>query len=181
MIGPLSLGQWIYLIALALLFAARGASFPALVFLGNAAATLAVCLAMDLRLLDRTEATLFMMLVDIASFIVMVSSPGLPRLLSIGYAITVPVYAANVFFSLSEGATFAVVITIGVIQIVVAGIGLGGDAGGGHRRPAWLLAPMALPERDFRHGAGYQAQGRLHLSANQRVVPKTGVGHGQGR
>ncbi len=168
MISLVSPGQWLYLIALALLFWWRGPSFAAWVLLANAVVTLAVLGAMDWGLMGRTEKTLFLMLVDFVSGAVLLTSPGLPRVLSIGYAITVPLYSANIIFGVSEGTTFAVVIGIGLLQIVVAGIGHDDNGRGGLRRPSGVASALGLPR-------GNRAARALYLAEDSGVVESEGV------
>lgn len=156
-------GQWLYMIALAGLFLWRGPTFCAWVLLGNAVVTLAACGAMDMGALDRHGATLTIMLIDFVAGAVLVSQPGLPRLLAIGYAVTVPLYATSVIFSVSEATLFAVVIGIGFVQIAVAGIGSGDHGGGGLRRRADVHHFVAVPR-------GTEGQGALHLGEALRVV-----------
>lgn len=163
MISLISPEQLAYLAALAVLFWWRGPSYAAWVFLANTAATFAVLGLMDWGLMEPTTKTLFLMLVDLISGAALVTVAGLPRLLSVGYAVTVPFYSANIIFGLSEGATFAVVIVIGILQIVVAGLGQDGNGGGGLRR-YYDVAP------DLGLSRGNLAQTSIHLASDQPVV-----------
>ena len=121
--------QIIYAIALAAVFAAHGPTFSAWVLLANMAATLVACLAMDLGALDRTGATMTMMVIDFASGAVLLTKPGQSRLIAMGYAVTVPIYAGTILAGIAESTTFAIVIGIGFCQLVVVGIGSGGGHG----------------------------------------------------
>ena len=161
----MNLAQWAYMIGLAALFVWRGPSFAAWVLLGNAIATLSVCLAMDLDVLGRQDATLFMMLIDLASGVALMTDPGLSRLLALGYAVTVPIYSASVVFGVAETTTFAVVVGVGMLQLVVAGFGQGGDDNGSRRRLCADLYLVAVP-------SGNPARRIDHDPAN------TGVGEG---
>ncbi len=172
MISLISPGQWAYLIALALLFWWRGPSFAAWVLLANAVATLAVLGAMDWGLLGHTEKTLFLMLIDFASGAVLLTSPGLPRVLAVGYGIIILVYPANIIFGVSEGTTFAIVIGIGILQIVVAGIGYGGDGGGGLRRYSDGPHLVALPGRNSGLGAPVVAEVSGGAETDRRGVAR---------
>ena len=148
--------QIIYVICLAAVFALRGSSPVAWVLLANLAATLAACLAMDLGWLSRDEATLTMCVIDLASGVVLLSSPGLGRIVALGYAITVPIYSANLIFGVQIGATYALVNVAAIAQVMVALIGQNSDDGGNLRRSADGADPLFL-------SGGDQGVGQLSL------------------
>ena len=157
MSGP----QIVYAIALAGLFWHSGPSFTAWVLLGNMLAALLGCLALDLDWLGRADTTLTMMLIDFVSGSLLLTRPGLPRAIAVGYGITIPVYALSIIFSVSESTTFAVVIAIGLVQIMVAGIGADSDDRGGRNRYPDVGGPV--PSSGGNHG---MAQGGLAQSAD---------------
>jgi hypothetical protein len=171
----LTLGQIIYCLAIAGLFAWRGSTYAAWVIALDQVAILAACLAMDLGALTDSGSLLTMMLIDVAAGVALISRPGLPRLLSIGYSLTVPLYALEVHDYLSRDTTFALVMAIGFVQIVVAGIGSsGGDYGHGnrgHSDGAGLLFPRRN-RRGFVVGLaedkGGLATGRDNVSQGRR-------------
>lgn len=161
-------GQWAYLAALSGLFILRGPNFAAWVLLANAVVTLGVLALMDFGLIGDTQKTVFLMLVDFASGAVLVMVPGIPRLLAVGYAVLVPVYAASVWFSIAETTTFAIVIGIGFFQIAVAAIGYGGGDGGAFRRPSDVLGSVPSSDRIAVLGVGGMAEGDILLSPHGR-------------
>ncbi|MGL5011819.1 MAG: hypothetical protein ACRC6I_18230 [Paracoccaceae bacterium] len=100
----------------------------------NMLAMLAAAGAMDMGWIERTGATLTMMLIDFGTGVGLAMRPGLPRLLAWLYAITIPVYAANVVFGLSLSDTWAIVYIVAVVQLGMLGIGSYGSGGGNGRR-----------------------------------------------
>jgi hypothetical protein len=102
---------------------------------GNLVATLAVCLAMDFGALGRNDATMAMLIVDLASGVGLALRPGIPRLIAWGYAVTVPIYFATLGFGVSHDATFAVIYIVATAQLGVLCLGCAsGSGGGGVRR-----------------------------------------------
>jgi hypothetical protein len=160
--------QIAYAIALAGLFAWRGPSLTAWVLLGNMVAALVGCLAMDWGLLGRSDATLTMMLIDFVSAAILVTQPGLPRVIAAGYAATIPLYSLSIMFSVAESTTFAIVIGIGFAQLAVAGIGAGGDDRGNRGRFSDVGYPVSVSGRNSGMGAGGLAQGASLLSPDRR-------------
>lgn len=129
--------------------------------LANLVATLLACLAMDLGALDRTGATMTMLIIDLATGVALAMKPGTAQLLAWGYAVTVPIYFANLLLGVQIGATFAIVYVVAVAQLGVLGIGtLGGNSGGGGRRYPARGVSLAVQARG----------GGLHPSAISRDV-----------
>ena len=158
-------GQIIYALALAGVFLWRP-GYAAWVLLANMAATLAACLALDFGM-DRSDATLTMMLIDFIAGAALVVKPGLPRLLSVGYATTVPLYALNIVAGLSDGTTFAVVMAVGFIQIMVAAIGGDSNDRGNRRRRSDVGHSLSISVRSSGLGAGGMAQTAALLSQDR--------------
>ena len=164
MSGP----QIAYAVALVALFAWRGPSFTAWVLLGNMGAALAGCYAMDLGVIGRTDTTLAMMLIDFVSASLLLTQPGMPRVIAAGYAVTIPLYALNVVFGVSESTTFALVIGLGFVQLVVAGIGAGGDDRGNRSRRDDVAGPVSVSGRNYGMVSGGFAQVAGLLSQDHR-------------
>lgn len=165
----MTLGQIIYCAAIAGLFAWRGQSYAAWVLALDQLGILAVLGLFDLGMIGRSDATLYQMVVDFMAGAALAAKPGLPRLLSLGYAITVPLYAANILFSLATGTTFALVMGIGFLQLAVAGIGQ--DSGGGgrvDRRHMLRRNRLVLSRGNMGMGEGGLAQSRDHVSPDRR-------------
>lgn len=101
----------------------------------NFIATLAVCGAMDMGWIGRETSTGAMMIMDFATGVYMVRWPGLPRVVAMFYAVTLPLYAGILFFSLPQVACFGVITAMAFLQLgVVASDGFsGGGTGGGKR------------------------------------------------
>ncbi|MGL6208715.1 MAG: hypothetical protein ACRC14_02655 [Paracoccaceae bacterium] len=114
----------------------------------NLIAMLAAAGAMDMGWLDRSTATLTMMLVDFGTGVGLAMRPGLPRLIAWGYAVTIPIYAMNVAFGVPLGATWGMIYLIAVAQLGVLAGGSLGNGGSGRRRRASGGLSMALPGRD---------------------------------
>lgn len=152
----LSLAQIIYLAALVVALAIRRPGFAALVVCSNAVATLSVCGMMDVGGIDRSDATLFMMLVDLVSGVALAMRGGLPRAIAWGYALNVLFYSLNIALSLSLDTTFALVYLIGFVQIGMLAIGPRGDNGYRNRRGRGVVPVFdAVPRRN----TGIHAQG----------------------
>lgn len=160
-------GQIIYALALAGIFAWRGPSFAVWVLLGNMLATLAVCGAMDLQWITRDNATLSMMLTDFASAAVLITKPGISRIIAAGYGVTVPIYSASIIFGATESATFAVVVAIGFLQLMVAGIGSNDNGLRGRGGRSYVGHPLLLARRVDGGRAGSVAAGRRHGEINR--------------
>jgi hypothetical protein len=147
--------QTIYLLAMiALSYPAWGRQrFTLLCLWGNLAAMLLASLAMDLGLLDGASARLAMMTIDLATGVVSAMRPGLPRVISAGYALTVPLYVPLINGLFTRGdADFTLVCLVSALQIMALAIGtLGGNSGGGSlRRFASGRVSMAIPKGDHR-------------------------------
>lgn len=156
--------QVAYLIALlALTYPAWGRQRYALLALwGNLLAMLGACLAMDLDLLDRIQATKAMLTIDLWTGTIMALRPGLSRIIAMGYAISVQLYFVNLVFGVQISTAFAIIYVVAFAQLAVLGIGtLGGNSGGGLRghsvyraySPVWngryqaVLARLSPPDR----------------------------------
>lgn len=130
--------QIAYALALvALAYPAWGRQRYALGWLvANLVATLAACLAMDLGMIDRDGATVSMSIIDLCAGVGLALRPGIPQLIAWGYAVTVPIYFANLIWGKPIDATFALVYIAAVAQMGVFAIGCGpgfGSGGGGNR------------------------------------------------
>ena len=146
---------------------------PALwVLLANCAATLAACEAMDLGWLQRApghdDATMAQMLIDFVSLAVLLNWRGLAWVIAAGYAATVPIYSLTLIFGMQTSTTFAIVVGIGYVQLLVAS---GGSSGGnGHRRLhrlAGLFSVVAAPVRTEIMGSGGIDEGGQVLSPDR--------------
>ena len=139
--------QTIYALALlALAYPAWGRQrFALLCLAGNLAATLMACLAMDIGVVDGESARVWMMVIDLATGVVLALRPGLPRVISAGYALTVPLYVPLINGLFTRGiADFAVVYCVAALQIGALFIGtLGGHSGNGGNRLVARGLPMA--------------------------------------
>lgn len=127
--------QYILLACLALLWLWRADRYAMACLTANFVVTLAICLAMDLGALDRAGSTSWQMVVDLGTAAGMVLRPGLSRILAMGYAVTLPVYAAILFFALPQVEGFGVITLIAFVQLGVVTIDTftGGGVGGGKR------------------------------------------------
>jgi len=146
--------QAAYLIALACLTypAWRGHRFAVLALWGNMVAMLAASLAMDLGALDRGNASLTMMIIDLATGVALATRPGLERVIAAGYAVTVPLYVPLIH-GLFTGlpSQFTLVYLVSALQIGALAIGtLRGHSGGGGRRLPARGRALALPQGDSR-------------------------------
>lgn len=148
--------QIIYLACLAAVFVIRRPCFAVLVVCANAIATLAICGLMDIGALDRPNAMLFMMLVDLVSGVALATRSGLARVIAWGYATNVMLYSLNIILSLSPDTTFALVYVIGFAQIGMLTIGpRGGNGYRNHRGRGLVSVFDAIPRRN----AGLHSQG----------------------
>ena len=164
MSGP----QIAYALAMAALFAWRGPSFATWVLLGNMVAALLGCLAMDVGILERADATLTMMLIDFVAGSILLTRPGLSRVIAVGYGMTIPFYWLSLRFGVSEGTTFAIVIGIGFVQLMVAGIGTGSNDRGNRGRRADVAGSVSVSGRNSGLAQGGVAQGAALLSQHRR-------------
>jgi hypothetical protein len=126
--------QIIYALWLAGVFIAFRPVFAMWVVLANMLAMLAICGLMDIGVLIRSDATLFIMLVDLVSGVVLALRGGVSRALAWGYAATVCLYSLNIILAVSLDTTFALVYVICFAQLGVLTIGSGGDNGYRNRR-----------------------------------------------
>ena len=147
----MNLFQASYLVALvALTHPAWGSQRYALACLwGNLVAMLGASLAMDLGALDRGDASIVMMLIDLSAGVALAMRPGLSRIIAVGYAVTIPLYVPMIsgFFT-RMAEPFTLIYAVSVAQIVVFGLGsLGGNGGGGGRRLPSHKVPLAISRR----------------------------------
>jgi len=126
--------QIIYAIWLAGVFIAFRPVFAMWVVLANMLAILATCGLMDIGVIDRPNSTLFIMLADLVSGVVLAMRGGVSRVLAWGYAATVGLYSLNIILDVSLDTTFALVYVICFAQLGVLTIGSGGDNGYRNRR-----------------------------------------------
>lgn len=142
--------QIAYTLALAVIIGWRGLSFVTVLLAINLAATLGACWAFDLGAMDRDGLTRWMMVIDLAAGSVLAVRPGAARLVAVGYALTVPLYALPLGFGVQLDTTLAIVYIVASAQLMVAAIGPGsGDTGGGRRgRRGSVPAAMAVSQRD---------------------------------
>jgi hypothetical protein len=142
-----NLYQTLYALALlALAYPAWGRQrFAFLCLAVNLAATLLACLAMDLGAVDGESARVWMMVIDLWTGVILAMRPGLPRVISLGYALTVPLYVPLIHGLFTRGiADFAVVYCVAALQIGALFIGtLGGHSGNGGNRLVARGLPMA--------------------------------------
>jgi hypothetical protein len=100
----------------------------------NLLSMLAAAYAMDIGLLDRTMATLTMLVVDCATGAGLALRPGAARLIAWGYAVTVPIYSLNLVFGVPIGSTFGIIYIAAFAQLGMLCLGSSGGFGGGSRR-----------------------------------------------
>jgi hypothetical protein len=115
----------------------------------NLVAMLAASFAMDLGALDRGNASIVMMMIDLTAGVALAMRAGLPRVIAAGYALTIPLYVPMIsgFFT-RMAEPFTIIYAVSVAQILVFGLGsLGGNGGGGGRRPHSHKVSMAIPQR----------------------------------
>ena len=143
--------QTAYLLALvALTYPAWGRQRYALGCLWfNMLAMLAASLALDLGALDRGDASITMMLIDLATGTALAMRPGLSRVVAAGYAVTIPLYVPMIsgfFTRLPE--PFILIYAVSAAQIGVLALGSFGDNGrGGGRRLHSREVSMAISQR----------------------------------
>jgi len=147
--------QTVYALALlALAYPAWGRQrFAFLCLAVNLAATLLACLAMDLGAVDGESARVWMMMIDLATGVVLAMRPGLPRVISLGYALTVPLYVPLIHGLFTRAnADFTVVYCVAALQILALALGTLGDnsSGGSPRRFISGRFPVALSKGDRR-------------------------------
>lgn len=140
-----------YLAALgALTYPAWGRQRYALACLwGNMLAMLGASLALDLGALDRGNASIVMMMIDLTAGVALAMRTGLPRVIAAGYALTIPLYVPMIsgFFT-RMAEPFTVIYIVSALQIMVFGFGsLGGDGSGGGRRLPSHKVPLAISRR----------------------------------
>jgi hypothetical protein len=109
-----------------------------------------------------------MMLIDFVSGAALVFKTGLSRVIAVGYATTVPLYALNILAGLSEGTTFAVVMAVGFIQLAVAAIGGDSNDRGNRGRRSDVGHSLSISVRSSGLGAGGMAQTAALLSQDRR-------------
>lgn len=117
--------QLFYTIALAAILVLRP-SKPAMVVAINAAATLAICLAMDLHTIVRSDATMLMMIADLTAGAALIFSPGLSRVVGLSFALTSQLHTLNLVFGVSNSTTFAILYVVNFVQLGMLSSGFGG-------------------------------------------------------
>jgi hypothetical protein len=85
-------------------------------------------------LLHRDNAIAAMLVTDLGAAAALITRPGLPRLVALGYAVTVPVYAADLLLHIPSGTTWGILIPVAFAQLGVVGFGGSGGIGGTNRR-----------------------------------------------
>ena len=141
--------QVIYAVILAALWATKSDRYLMAWLTFNLFATLCAAGLMDIGVLDRKEATSTMMIVDLATGSGLAVRAGLSRVVSLGYAVTVPLYSLNLVFGVQPKEMFAVIFAIAFLQLGVVTLGTFGG-GGGHRSNG----------------------GRLHSAFNSFLLPR---------
>lgn len=116
-------------------------------------ATLAACGMYDIGVLDRSGLTLSLLTIDLASGVALALRAGLPRLLAFGYAVTVPIYFANLMFGIDLSATFTVVYVIAGVQVAGLAIGTVGPGTGIRLRWSAVSPFVSIPRRNAAHMA----------------------------
>lgn len=103
-------------------------SFSAKVMAVNIAATLAICLALDLGAASRTDATMLMMLADLAAGAALIFRAGLARVVGLSFAVTSMLHTLNLAFGVSNSTTFAVLYLMNFVQLGMLSSGGGGGS-----------------------------------------------------
>ena len=114
------------------------------VLVASLASTLFACLALDIEWLGRDDAIRTMMVIDITSGVALALRAGLPRIIALGYAVTVPVYWADLVYRVPTDTTWGILYVAAVAQLGVLSIGIIGNGGGGNRRRSVRRFPLAV-------------------------------------
>ena len=133
----------------------------------NLFAMLGVAGAMDLGYVDRENATVLMMLVDLGTGAALAFGPGLSKLVAVGYAITVPLYSLELIFGVSVNTTVAIVLAVAFAQLGVVGFGTFGGGGGrrNRNRRARSHRPLVIPTgNQMRVGPSNEMAARARLT-----------------
>ena len=121
--------QIIYLVWLAGVFILCKPCWPMWVTLANAVATLAICGAVDVAAIGRSDATLLMMISDIATASALIFHAGFARVLGLAFAVSAAMHLPALVLGVSLGSTFALVYLVNVVQLGVLSLGSGSDHG----------------------------------------------------
>lgn len=174
--------QAAYALGLAVLFYTRGPSLIAWVLLADFIAILAVMGAMDFGLLVRApgndQATGAVLVVWCITAAVLVSQPGLARVLAGFSFVGISIFAATLYFGVQTGTTSAIVNALALVQLAVAGIGLGGDDGGNRGRYSDRGNPVSVSGGDYGMVGSSAAQGAGGLARRADLLSQDGGGRG---
>lgn len=144
--------QQAYLVAMVLLAYPAwraGNRYVCAVLWANFIAILAACLAADLAMIDANSRFGYFLVIDLCAGAALVVRPGMGRVVSIGYAFTVPLYLLIISgFLTQDDAPVALICFQAAIQLGVLGLGsFGGNGGGGGRRLPSREVSLAIPQR----------------------------------
>jgi hypothetical protein len=170
-LGMINAAQLAYAAGLVVMFAMHGRSFIAFVLLADFIAVTLAMGAMDMGWLVRTPerdtVTATVLVIYCLTFAALVLSPGLGQVLAVFSAISIPIFAATLFFGVPVAATSAIVNACSLVQIAVAIIGMGDDNGNGHRRPR-VADPVPFQGADQGLGHAASQAGYQPISPNRR-------------
>lgn len=121
--------QIIYLAWLAVIFIACKPCWPMWVTLINALASLAISGGLDVAAIERSDATLLMMVSDIAAAAALIFHAGFSRVLGLAFAVSAALHLPALALGVSIGSTFALVYAVNVVQLGVLSLGSGSDHG----------------------------------------------------
>lgn len=143
--------QIIYAVIVAALWASKADHFVMAWLTFNLLATLCVAGLLDIGVTTRMETTQSMMVIDLITGAGLVVRAGISRIVSLGYAISVPLYSLNLYFEVQPEVIFAIVFTIAFSQLGVVFLGSFGGGGSGRKfnyRYNPFLRVMVLQSRD---------------------------------
>lgn len=89
---------------------------------------------MDMGWVSRHDATVSMMIIDLLTGVGLATRKGLGRLVSLCYAITVPIYSLNLIFGVQPRVIYTMVFVVSLVQLGAVCIG----RFGGRRDRRWI-------------------------------------------
>lgn len=162
--------QAAYAVGLIVLFWTRGASFIAWVLLADFIVLTGIAGAMDFGWLIREQGNDqvlgAMMVVWCVTAVVLAVHPKGSMLLAAFSAAGVVMMLTSLRFGVQISTTSAIVNTLALVQLAVAGIGTGGVDGGGRRSASGVIS-VAQPQGYFGAGAGVMASRQNLLSQDR--------------
>ena len=162
--------QMAYAIGLVVLFGRRGPTLIAWVLLADFLIILGIMAAMDFGLLVREQGndqvTASVLVVWCVTAAIMVTQPGLGRVLAVLSVLGITAFSATLFWGVQVSTTSAIVNTVALFQLAVACFGSSGDDSGDGRRVSSGQVCVEIPSRVEGVVFGGVAQGASLLSAD---------------